>query len=129
MALAILVVCAIGMGFMLFYVFALRKIPMYKMRRRTIFLMIYDDFKLQGTSRFSLLFFIFFFFKRIVYAIVLVFVSDTNIVPLDIFIFIVCIIPLLYFSYALPFKYIGINALLCLNEFSETVIGVILLHY
>ncbi len=76
-----------------------------------------------------MLFFIFFFFKRIVYALVLVFVADTNIVPLDIFVFVVCIIPLLYFSYALPFKYVGINALLCLNEFSETVIGMTLLHY
>lgn len=107
----------------------LRKIPMYKMRRSTIFNMIYDDFKLKGGSRFSLLFWFVFFFKRIVYALILVFLSNTSIVPLDITIFAVCIIPMLYFSYALPFKYVGINALLCLNEFSETLIVVMLLHY
>jgi hypothetical protein len=128
-SIILLVGCAVGMGFILFYVFGLRKIPMYKMRKRTIFNMIYDDFKLDGGSRFSLLFFTFFFFKRIIYAIVLVFLSDTNIVPLDIFIFVVCMIPMLYFSYALPFKFVGINALLCLNEFSETLIGMVLLHY
>ena len=128
-SIVILVVCAGGMGFILFYVFALRKVPLYKMRRNTIFNMIYDDFKLKGGSRLSLLFFTFFFFKRILYAIVLVFLSNNNIIPLDIFVFVICIIPMLYFSYALPFKYVGINALLCLNEFSETVVGVILLHY
>jgi hypothetical protein len=128
-SLVLLIVYAIGMGFILFYVFGLRKIPMYKMRRNIIFRMIYDDFKLKGGSRFSLLFFLFFFLKRVVYAIVLVFLSNTNIIPLDLFVFIVTIVPMIYFSYAMPFKFIGINALLCLNEFSETVVGVVLLHY
>ena len=36
---------------------------------------------------------------------------------------------MLYFSYALPFKYIGLNALLCIDEFSEFVVGVVILHY
>jgi hypothetical protein len=128
-SLVLIILYACGMGFILFYVFGLRKIPLYKMRRNMIFRMIYDDFKLKGGSRFSLLFFLFFFLKRIVYAIVLVFLSNTSIVPLDLFVFVVTIIPMFYFSYAMPFKFTGINALLCLNEFSEALIGVVLLHY
>jgi len=128
-SVGILVLSTAAMAFILVYVFALRKIPLYKMRRKTIFNMIYDDFKLKNISRFSLLFYLFFFFKRIVYALLLVFLADTNVVPLDIFIFVVCIIPMLYFSYALPFKFFGVNALLCINEFSETVVAVTLLHY
>mmetsp|Transcript_27629 Transcript_27629/g.20738 ORF Transcript_27629/g.20738 Transcript_27629/m.20738 type:complete len:261 (-) Transcript_27629:29-811(-) len=117
------------MGFILVYVFRLRKIPLYKMRRKTIFNMIYDDFKLKGISRFSLLFYLVFFFKRILFAMVLVFLADSNIVPLNIHIFGVSILPMLYFSYALPFKFFGLNALLCVNEFSEVVVAVTLLHY
>lgn len=89
--------------------------------------MIYDDFRQQ--DKFSLLFFIFFFIKRIVYAIVLAFLADETLIPLNMFLFIVCMIPMLYFSYAMPFKFVGLNALLCLNEFSETIVAVILLNY
>jgi len=76
-----------------------------------------------------LLFFTFFFIKRIIYAIILVFLSDQTLTPLNLYIFLVTIIPMLYFSYALPFKYIGLNALLCIDEFSEFVVGVVILHY
>lgn len=97
------------------------------MKRKTFFNMIYDDFHMK--DRFSLLFFTFFFMKRILYAIVLAFLHDTVLVPINLYIFLVCIIPMLYFSYALPFKYIGLNALLCLDEFSEFLVGVVILHY
>jgi hypothetical protein len=80
LALGLLIICACVMGFILFYVFSLRKVPMYKMRRKMIFNMIYDDFKTEDGSRFSLLFYLFFFLKRIIYAIVLVFLSDKNII-------------------------------------------------
>ncbi len=45
------------------------------------------------------------------------------------YIFIVTMIPMLYFSYALPFKFIGLNALLWIDEFSEFLVGVVLIHY
>lgn len=38
-------------------------------------------------------------------------------------------IPMLYYSYCPPFKYIGLNALLCIDEFSEFLVGVVILHY
>ena len=80
-------------------------------------------------NRYSLMFFTFFFIKRILYAIILVFLSDQILTPLNLYVFLVTIIPMLYFSYALPFKYIGLNALLCIDEFSEFVVGVVILHY
>ena len=122
-----LIFCCFGMGTILFYVFALRKVPLYQMKKRAFFRMIYDDFHLE--NRYSLLFFLFFFIKRIIYAIDLAFFSDRVLTPLNVYIFLVCIIPMLYFSYALPFKYVGLNALLCLDEFSEFLVGVVLLHY
>jgi hypothetical protein len=45
------------------------------------------------------------------------------------YVFVVTIIPMMYFSYTLPFKYVGLNALLCIDEFSEFVVGVVLMHY
>lgn len=129
LSVGILGVSACIMGAILFYVFALRKIPMYKMRRKTIFNMIFDDFDLEKGSRFHLLFFLFFFCKRIIYSIILCYLANTALTPLNLYIFVVCIVPMLYFSYALPFKWVGLNSLLCLNEFSEMVIGVVLLHY
>lgn len=115
------------MGTILIYVFSMRKVPVYKMQKKLFFNMIYDDF--HQKDRFSLLFFIFFFVKRIVYALILVFLSDQVLTPINMYIFIITIIPMLYFSYALPFKYIGLNALLCIDEFSEFVVGVVILHY
>lgn len=127
MSFVLLILCCFGMGVILIYVFSLRKVPLYKMRKRVFFNMIYDDFHMN--NRFSLLFFIFFFIKRIIYAIVLAFLADKILTPLNMYVFIVCIVPMLYFSYALPFKFIGLNALLCLDEFSEFLVGVVLLHY
>lgn len=75
------------------------------------------------------MFFIVFFFKRIIYAVVLAFMSNIKIGPLNIYMFIVTLIPLLYYSYALPFKSRYLNALLCLNEFSEFVTADVILHY
>lgn len=115
------------MGVIMFYVFALRKVPLYKMRRRVFFNMIYDDFHMK--DRVSLLFFAFFFIKRIVYGLDLAFVSDVSLTPLNLYIFIVTMIPMLYYSYCPPFKYIGLNALLCIDEFSEFLVGVVILHY
>jgi hypothetical protein len=69
-----MIFCCFGMGTILIYVFKLRKIPVYKMKRKLFFNMIYDDFHME--DRFSLLFFTFFFIKRIIYAIILVFLSD-----------------------------------------------------
>ena len=122
-----MILCCFGSGVILFYVFALRKTPLYKMRSRVFFNMIYDDFHQE--TRMSLLFFAFFFLKRLVYAIALAFLSDKVLTPLNVYMFIVCIIPMLYFSYALPFRYIGLNALLCIDEFSEFLVGVVILHY
>ena len=127
MTFVLLILCCFGMGVILIYVFSMRKVPLYKMRKRVFFNMIYDDFHMN--DRFSLLFFIFFFIKRIIYAIVLAFLADKVLTPLNLYVFIVCIVPMLYFSYALPFKFIGLNALLCLDEFSEFLVGVVLLHY
>ena len=70
----ILVICAFGAGIMLFYVFALRKVSLYKMKRKLFFNMIYDDFHMR--DRWSLLFFAFFFIKRLIYGIDLAFLSD-----------------------------------------------------
>ena len=122
-----MIFCCFGMGTILIYVFSMRKVPVYKMQKKLFFNMIYDDF--HQKDRFSLLFFIFFFVKRIVYALILVFLSDQVLTPINMYIFIITIIPMLYFSYALPFKYIGLNALLCIDEFSEFVVGVVILHY
>jgi len=126
-AIALLILCAFGMAVILFYVFSLKSVPIYKMRKRTFFMMIYDDFNTK--NRVQLLFYTVFFFKRIIYAMDLVFLSDKKLIPLNVFIFIVTMIPMLYFSYAMPFKWILINALLCLNEFSETFVAIMLLHY
>jgi hypothetical protein len=126
-AIVLLALCFIGMAVILFYLCGLRKIPLYKMRERTCFKMIYDDFKQE--DKFSLLFFTFFFMKRMAYGAILAFLSDNILIPLNLFLFAVCIIPMLYFSYALPFKYVGLNAMLCLNEFSETLVAIVLLHY
>lgn len=115
------------MGVIFFYVFALKQIPLYKMKERLLFQMIYSSFNQE--DRFQLLFYIFYFFKRLFYAIILAFLGDKNLIAMNLYVFVVCMIPLLYFSYALPFKERGINALLCLNEFSEFVVGVVLLHY
>lgn len=112
---------------MLQYVFALKNSPLYKFRKRLFFKMIYDDFNQE--DRFQLMFFIVFFFKRIIYAVVLAFMSNIKIGPLNIYMFIVTLIPLLYYSYALPFKSRYLNALLCLNEFSEFVTADVILHY
>jgi hypothetical protein len=117
----------IGMIVINVYVFAMRKLPLYKMKRRLFFRVIYEDFHQE--DRFSLLFYTIFFMKRFVYALVLVFVSETKLVGLDIFIFLLTIGPMLYYSYALPYKFIGLNALLCIDEFSEFMCGIIMLHY
>ena len=71
----------------------------------------------------------FYFFKRFFYALILAFLADQNLIALNCYVFLVTMIPLLYFSYALPFKSRATNAMLCLNEFSEFVVGVVLLHY
>lgn len=75
------------------------------------------------------MFFIFYFMKRVFYAIILLVLGDKMIIPLNLYVFIIAIVPLLYFSYTLPFKSNAINAMLCLNEFSEFVVGVVILHY
>lgn len=60
---------------------------------------------------------------------ILALMEDVKIIPLNIYMFFVTLIPLLYFSYALPFKSRFLNALLCLNEFSEFVTADVILHY
>ena len=55
--------------------------------------------------------------------------GNSNLIALNMYIFIVAMVPLLYFSFAVPFKSKAINAMLCLNEFSEFFVGVVLLHY
>lgn len=109
------------------YVFRTLSLPMYKMQDKVFFQMIYDGFLQE--DRFELLFFIIYFIKRLFFAVVLVFLSNINNIGLNCYIFVVALVPLLYFSYAVPFKSKAINAMLCLNEFSEFFVGVILLHY
>ena len=115
------------MGTILIYVFNMRKLPLYKMKLKTFFRMIYDDFHIQ--NRYSLLFYTIFFVKRIVYAIILAFLAENVLTPLNLYVFLITIMPMLYFSYSLPFKTRGLNALLCLDEFSEFLVGVVILHY
>ena len=48
---------------------------------------------------------------------------------MNIYLFVVTLIPMMYYSYALPFKFVGLNALLCIDEFSEFLVGVVISHY
>lgn len=128
-AIGFLIFALVVTSFIFVYVYTLRKVPMYKMRRRYLFRMIYDDFDITSGVRFKLLFFVMFYYQRIFFAIILVFASDTYITALNLYIFLVCIVPMMYFSYCIPFKFVGLNALLCLNVFSETFVAVILMHY
>jgi hypothetical protein len=73
MSIILLVLAAGGMAAILIYVFRMRKLPIYKMQEKTFFNMIYDGFRQE--ERFELLFFIFYFMKRIFYAMLLAFLS------------------------------------------------------
>ena len=89
--------------------------------------MIYDDF--HAETRISLVYWVVFFIKRIFYALILAFLSDVRLTSTNLYIFVVTIIPMLFFSYTLPFKYVGLNALMCIDEFSEFLVGVVFMHY
>lgn len=89
--------------------------------------MLFDDFKQE--KRIETFFYTVFFFKRILYALTLVFVSEVYIVPLNILIFFVTMVPMLFMTFTVPFRMITFNALLCLNEGSEVIVAIILLHY
>jgi hypothetical protein len=89
--------------------------------------MLFDDFKQE--KRIETFFYTVFFFKRILYALTLVFVAEVYILPLNIFIFFVTMLPMLFFTFTVPFRAIFFNALLCLNEGSEVFVAIMLIHY
>jgi len=63
----------ISMGIIFFYIFSLRNLTMKKMKERVFFQMLFDDFKQE--KRVETFFYTVFFFKRVLYALTLVFVA------------------------------------------------------
>jgi hypothetical protein len=122
-----LVFLLMGMGIIFYYIFSLRNMSIKKMKQRVFFQMLFDDFK--QIKRVETFFYTVFFFKRILYAMVLVFMAEVYIVPLNIFIFFVTMIPMLFMTFTVPFNTIFFNALLCLNEGSEVFVAIMLIHY
>lgn len=49
--------------------------------------------------------------------------------PLNILIFFVTMLPMLFMTFTVPFNTITFNALLCLNEGSEVIVAIMLIHY
>lgn len=73
-ALTAMIFLMIGMGIIFGYIFSLRNLTMKKMKQRVFFQMLFDDFKQQ--KRVETYFYTVFFFKRILYALTLVFIAD-----------------------------------------------------
>lgn len=89
--------------------------------------MLFDDFKQE--KRIETFFYTVFFWKRLLYAFTLVFMSEVFIIPFNILIFFVTMLPMLFMTFTVPFNTISLNALLCLNEGSEVFVAIMLIHY